>query len=58
MDKELRLDELEGEIEKIWKKMKIQFQDLIIKSMIKRDLQMDIVKDKLEESFKKLSETE
>jgi len=54
-NKEEKLFQLDTELDKIFDELKEVFKKLVFKSMIYRDLSMDIVSDKLQESFDKMS---
>lgn len=54
-NKEEKLIQLDSELDKIFDELKEVFKKLVFKSMVYRDLSMDIVSDKLQESFDKLS---
>ena len=54
-NKEEKLIQLDTELDKIFDELKEVFKKLVFKSMVYRDLSMDIVSDKLQESFDKLS---
>ena len=54
-NKEVKLIQLDSELDKIFDELKEVFKKLVFKSMVYRDLSMDIVSDKLQESFDKLS---
>ena len=54
-NKEGKLIQLDSELDKIFDELKEVFKKLVFKSMVYRDLSMDIVSDKLQESFDKLS---
>ena len=54
-NKEEKLIQLNSELDKIFDELKEVFKKLVFKSMVYRDLSMDIVSDKLQESFDKLS---
>ena len=54
-NKEEKLFQLDTELDKIFDELKEVFKKLVFKSMVYRDLSMDIVSDKLQESFDKLS---
>jgi len=54
MNKEKRLEEMDSELDVIFDELKETFKKLVFKSMIYRDLHLDNVKDKLQESFDKL----
>ena len=54
-NKEVKLIQLNSELDKIFDELKEVFKKLVFKSMVYRDLSMDIVSDKLQESFDKLS---
>ena len=54
-NKEEKLVQLNTELDKIFDELKEVFKKLVFKSMVYRDLSMDIVSDKLQESFDKLS---
>ena len=54
-NKEVKLIQLDTELDKIFDELKEVFKKLVFKSMVYRDLSMDIVSDKLQESFDKLS---
>jgi len=54
-NKEEKLIQLDNELDKIFDELKEVFKKLVFKSMVYRDLSMDIVSDKLQESFDKLS---
>ena len=54
-NKEEKLIQLDNELDKIFDELKEVFKKLVFKSMIYRDLSMDIVSDKLQESFDKMS---
>ena len=55
MNKDKRLEEMDSELDVIFDELKETFKKLVFKSMIYRDLHFENVKDKLEESFDKLS---
>ena len=50
-----KIEKLDTELDKIFDELKEVFKKLVFKSMVYRDLSMDIVSDKLQESFDKLS---
>ena len=54
-NKEEKLIQLDSELDKIFDELKEVFKKLVFKSMVYRDLSMDIVSDKLQESFDKMS---
>ena len=54
-NKEVKLIQLDSELDKIFDELKEVFKKLVFKSMVYRDLSMDIVSDKLQESFDKMS---
>ena len=54
-NKEEKLIQLDTELDKIFDELKEVFKKLVFKSMVYRDLSMDIVSDKLQESFDKMS---
>ena len=54
-NKEEKLVQLDTELDKIFDELKEVFKKLVFKSMVNRYLIMDIVSDKLQESFDKLS---
>ena len=53
-NKEEKLIQLDSELDKIFDELKEVFKKLVFKSMVYRDLSMDIVSDKLQESFDKM----
>ena len=55
-NKEVKLIQLDSELDKIFDELKEVFKKLVFKSMIYRDLSNDIVSDKLQESFDQLSQ--
>ena len=54
MNKEKRLEEMDSELDVIFDELKETFKKLVFKSMIYRDLHLENVTDKLQESFDKL----
>ena len=54
-DKEKKLMNLDTELDDIFEEMKETFKKLVFKSMIYRDIHFDVVSDKLQNSFDKLS---
>ena len=54
-NKEVKLIQLDSELDKIFDELKEVFKKLVFKSMVYRDLSLDIVSDKLQESFNKMS---
>ena len=54
-DKEKKLMNLDTELDEIFEEMKEIFKKLVFKSMIYRDIHMNMISDKLQESFDKLS---
>ena len=54
-NKEEKLNHLDTELDEIFDEMKETFKKLVFKSMIYRDIHMNMISDKLQESFDKLS---
>jgi len=54
-DKEKKLMNLDTELDEIFDELKETFKKLVFKSMIYRDIHFDMVSDKLQESFDKIS---
>ena len=50
-----KLMNLDTELDEIFEEMKEIFKKLVFKSMIYRDIHMDMISDKLQESFDKIS---
>ena len=54
-NKEEKLNQLDTDLDEIFDEMKETFKKLVFKSMIYRDIHFDVVSDKLQNSFDKLS---
>ena len=54
-NKEEKLNQLDTDLDEIFEEMKETFKKLVFKSMIYRDIHLDMISDKLQESFDKLS---
>jgi len=54
-DKEKKLIQLDKELDGIFEELKETFKKLVFRSMTYRDIHLDMISDKLQESFDKLS---
>ena len=54
-NKEQKMIQLDKELDEIFDEIKSVFQKLVFKTMIYRDIHFEVVRDKLQESFDKLS---
>ena len=55
-NKEEKLIQLENDLDKIFDELKEVFKKLVFKSMIYRDIHLDMLSDKLQESYDQLSQ--
>ena len=55
-NKEEKLIQLDTELDKIFDELKEVFKKLVFKSMIYRDIHLDMLSDKLQESYDQLSQ--
>ena len=55
-NKEEKLIQLDSELDKIFDELKEVFKKLVFKSMIYRDIHLDMLSDKLQKSFDRLSQ--
>ena len=55
-NKEGKLIQLDTELDKIFDELKEVFKKLVFKSMIYRDIHLDMLSDKLQKSFDQLSQ--
>ena len=55
-NKEEKLVQLDTELDKIFDELKETFKKLVFKSMIYRDIHLDMLSDKLQKSFDQLSQ--
>ena len=55
-NKEEKLIQLDTELDKIFDELKEVFKKLVFKSMIYRDIHLDMLSDKLQKSFDQLSQ--